>query len=57
MLLRKKGNEIFLFENEDELKEACANSRFDKGMFKVFDVQRYDKKQNRFARVKSSIIK
>ena len=57
MLLRKKGNEIFLFENEEELKEFCSDSRFTQSMFQNFDVQKYDKKQKRFTRVKSSIIK
>jgi len=57
MLLRKKGNEIFLFENEEELKEYCADSRFTLSMFQNFDIQKYDKKQKRFIRAKSSIIK
>ena len=57
MLLRKKGNEIFLFENEEELKEYCSDSRFTQSMFKVFDVQKYDNKTKKFIRAKSSIIK
>ena len=57
MLLRKKGSEIFLFENEEELKEYCSDSRFTQSMFQHFDIQKYDKKQKRFIRAKSSIIK
>ncbi len=57
MLLRKKGNEIFLFEDEEELKEFCSDSRFTQNMFQSFDIQKYDKKQKRFVRAKSSIIK
>ena len=57
MLLRKKGNEIFFFEDEEELKEYCSDSRFTQSMFQHFDIQKYDKKQKRFIRAKSSIIK
>tara|TARA_X000000950_G_C13366880_1_gene438797 strand:- start:25 stop:198 length:174 start_codon:yes stop_codon:yes gene_type:complete len=57
MLLRKKGNEIFFFEDEEELKEYCSDSRFTQSMFQHFDIQKYDKKQKRFIRTKSSIIK
>ena len=57
MILRKKGNEIFFFEDEEELKEYCSDSRFTQSMFQHFDIQKYDKKQKRFIRTKSSIIK
>ena len=57
MLLRKKGNEIFLFENEEELKEYCADSRFTLSMFQNFDLQKFDKRTKRFVRVKASTLK
>ena len=57
MLLKKKGNDVFLFQDEEELEECCKNTTNALSDFQDFDVQRYDKRSKRFNKVKFSTIK
>lgn len=57
MLLKKKGNEIFSFENEEELKNYCAESNaVNLRMFQDFDISKYNKRTKRFERIKSNKV-
>lgn len=57
MILKKKGNEIFSFENEEELKNYCAeNNSINLRMFQDFDISKFNKRTKRFDRIKSSKV-
>ena len=54
MILRKKGNDIFAFDTEEELKDFCSkNKQVSVSDFSVITIQKYNKKTGRFDRVKS----
>jgi hypothetical protein len=54
MILRKKGNDLFVFENEQELKDYCSNSKqVSLGEFKSVTLQKFNKRTNRFDRTSS----
>ena len=57
MILKKKGNDVFLFQDEEEFEECCKNTANALPDFQDFDVQRYDKRSKRFNKVKFSTIK
>ena len=54
MILRKKGNDLFVFETEQELKDYCSNSKqVSLGEFKSVTLQKFNKRTNRFDRMSS----
>lgn len=42
MILKKKGNDIYQFSSEQELKDYCANSNVKMSDFKPITVKKYD---------------
>ncbi len=55
MIFKKKSNEIFLFEDEQEFKDYCSNNKSaSTSMFSDFLVSKYNKKTNRFDKIKSN---
>ena len=49
MVYYKKGNEIFAFETEEDLKEFCANNDRDKiSNYAKIKINVFDKKTNKF---------
>ncbi len=54
MILRKKGNDLFIFEDEQELKDFCSNNKqASLGDFKSVTLQKYNKRTKRFDRMSS----
>jgi len=54
MLFKRKGNEIYCFDNEDEFKNYCADTtNVNSKMFSDFDISKYNKRTKRFDKIKS----
>jgi len=54
MLFKRKGNEIYCFDNEDEIKNYCADTtNVNSKMFSDFDISKYNKRTKRFDKIKS----
>jgi len=57
MILKKKGNNIFAFETEEDLKEFCADSKSESiSMYSNFQIQKHNKRTNKFDRISSNKV-
>ena len=57
MILKKKGNNIFAFEKEEDLKEFCADNKSESiSMYSNFQIQKHNKKTNKFDRISSNKV-
>lgn len=55
MIFKRKGNEIYCFDNENDLKEYCSETaNVNIKMFQDFDIQRFNKRTKRFDKLKSN---
>jgi hypothetical protein len=58
MILKRKANNVYAFKDEEELKEFCADNKSESvSMYSDFQVQKYNKKANKFDRISSNKIK
>ena len=57
MIFKRKANQIFCFDSEEELKDCCAeNNNINIKMYQDFDVSKYNKRNKRFDKIKSNKI-
>ena len=57
MILKKKGNNIYAFETEEEFKDFCADHKSESvSMYANFQIQKYNKKTNKLDRISSHKI-
>jgi len=55
MLIKKKGSDLYIFENEQELKDFCSDNRnVEMRMFTDINIMRINKRTKRLERVNSS---
>jgi hypothetical protein len=55
MLIKKKGSDLYIFENEQELKDFCSDNRnVEMRMFSDINIMRINKRTKRLERVNSS---
>jgi hypothetical protein len=54
MIIRKKGNDLFVFEDEQELKDFCAdNKTVSVSQYTKINVNRFNKRTKRFDKISS----
>ena len=57
MILKKKANNIYAFENEEELKDFCASNKSESSsMYSTFQIQKYNKRTNKFEKINSNKV-
>lgn len=55
MIIKKKGSDIYIFEDEQQLKDFCADNRnMEIRMFNDINIMRINKRTKRIERVNSS---
>lgn len=55
MIFKRKANQIFCFNTEEELKDYCSeNNNVNIKMFQDFDISKYNKRSKRFDKIKSN---
>lgn len=55
MIFKKKANNIYAFKDEEELKAFCADNKSESmSMYSTFQVQKYNKRTNKFERINSN---
>ena len=55
MILKKKANNIYAFETEEDFKDFCADNKSESiSMYSNFQIQKYNKRTNKFDRISSN---